>query len=71
MPDSREMTFGLDFGLKDAIEQLEDVVTRLEQAVDSARGVEEAGRGMGAGIEDGSKPGADGLRDIRNEAEDA
>ena len=71
MPDSREMTFGLDFGLKDAIEQLEDVVTRLEQAVDSARGVEEAGRGMGAGIEAGSKAGADGLRDIRNEAEDA
>ena len=71
MADSREMTFGLDFGLKDAIDQLEDIVTRLEQAVDSARDAEEAGRSMGAGIQAGADTGAAGLRNMRDEAEDA
>ena len=71
MADSREMTFGLDFGLKDAIDQLEDIVTRLEQAVDSARDAEEAGRDMGAGIQAGADTGAAGLRNMRDEAEDA
>ncbi len=70
MADSRELTFGLDFGLKDAIDQLEDIVTRLEQAVDSARDAEEAGRGMGAGIQAGADTGAAGLRNMRDEAED-
>ena len=71
MADSRELTFGLDFGLKDAIDQLDDIVTRLEQAVDSARDAEEAGRDMGAGIQAGADTGAAGLRNMRDEAEDA
>lgn len=61
MADSREMTFGLDFGLDESIDKLDDLITRLEQSIDSMGAAEKAGRDMGANIEAGADVGAGGL----------
>lgn len=37
MADNRELTFGMDFGLDDAINRLGETIDRLEQIVDRAR----------------------------------
>jgi len=75
MADSREMTFGLDFGLDETIGKLDDLVTRLEQSIDSMGAAEEAGREMGADIRAGADTGADGIREmtdgIRGAADEA
>ena len=47
MADSRELTFGMDFGLSDAIGQIEGLVERLEALTDQAKNAEEAGREIG------------------------
>lgn len=47
MADSREMTFGLDFGLDESIDKLDDLIIRLEQSIDSMGAAERAGRDMG------------------------
>lgn len=77
MADSREMTFGLDFGLDESIEKLDDLINRLEQSIDSMGAAERAGRDMGADIEAGADVGAEGLdrltdsiRGAADEAED-
>lgn len=61
MADSREMTFGLDFGLDESIDKLDDLINRLEQSIDSMGAAERAGRDMGADIEAGADVGAGGL----------
>ena len=61
MADSREMTFGLDFGLDESIDKLDDLIIRLEQSIDSMGAAERAGRDMGADIEAGADVGAGGL----------
>ena len=40
MADNRELTFGMDFGLDDAINRLGETIDRLEQIVDRAQDVE-------------------------------
>ncbi|RKI66907.1 hypothetical protein D7V91_11180 [bacterium 1xD42-67] len=61
MADSREMTFGLDFGLDESIDKLDDLINRLEQSIDSMGAAERAGRDMGADIEAGADVGAGGM----------
>lgn len=61
MADSREMTFGLDFGLDESIDKLDDLINRLEQSIDSMGATERAGRDMGADIEAGADVGAGGM----------
>ena len=48
MADNRELTFGMDFGLDDAINRLGETIDRLEQIVDRAQDVEDAAQDMGA-----------------------
>ena len=47
MADNRELTFGMDFGLDDAINRLGETIDRLEQIVDRAQDVEDAAQDMG------------------------
>ena len=46
MADNRELTFGMDFGLDDAINRLGETIDRLEQIVDRAQDVEDAMRAI-------------------------
>lgn len=64
MADSREMTFGLNFGLDETIGKLDDLVNRLEQSIDSMGAAEEAGREMGSEIQAGADTGAAGIREM-------
>ena len=50
MADNRELTFGMDFGLDDAINRLGETIDRLEQIVDRAQDVEDAAQDMGARV---------------------
>lgn len=71
MADSREMTFGLDFGLDESIDKLDDLINRLEQSIDSMGAAERAGRDMGADIEAGADVGAGGLDRMTDSIRDA
>lgn len=70
MADSREMTFGMNFGLDETIEKLDDLVNRLEQAVDSTRAVEKEGQEMGDAVRIGTEAAAAGAQTARDAAED-
>ncbi|WP_306568993.1 hypothetical protein [Faecalispora jeddahensis] len=78
MADSRELTFGMDFGLSEAIDRLEDVVEKLGGITEQAQQAEDAGRGIGSGIEAGTAAAAagaqkatDAIRETEDAAEDA
>ena len=78
MADSRELTFGMDFGLSDAIGQIEGLVERLEALTDQAENAEEAGREVGSSIRAGADIGragvddlTDSIREAASEADDA
>ena len=58
MADSRELTFGMDFGLEDAINRLSETIDRLEGIVDTEEDAEEAGQRIGSGIRAGAETGA-------------
>lgn len=70
MADSRELTFGMDFGLDDAIKRLGDVVDRLEQVTDRAQGAEDAGQRMGSQIEAGTDAISSGAREASRSLDD-
>ena len=55
MADNRELTFGMDFGLDDAINRLGETIDRLEQIVDRAQDVEDAAQDMGARVRAGRR----------------
>lgn len=63
MADSRELTFGMDFGLDDAIDRLDKAIDRLEQVKEGAGEAEDAAVEMGARIQAGTDAAADGARD--------
>lgn len=63
MADNRELTFGMGFGLDDAIGQLNDAIDRLEEIVDTAQEAEDAAVGMGANIQAGTSAAAEGARE--------
>ena len=67
MADNRELTFGMDFGLDDAINRLGETIDRLEQIVDRAQDVEDAAQDMGARV----RAGTDAIRDGARDAGDA
>ncbi len=67
MADSRELTFGMDFGLDDALGKLNDAIDRLESLADSAGEAEDAAQDMGAQF----RAGTDALRDSTRDASDA
>ena len=71
MADSREMTFGVNFGLDETIEKLDALVNRLEQSIDSMGAAERAGRDMGADIQAGADVGAGGIDDLTDSLRDA
>lgn len=78
MADSRDLTFGMDFGLDEAIERLEGVIGRIEGITSGAEEVESAGQRIGTGIVAGTtaaSAGVDsltnGLAGIADSAEDA
>ena len=54
MADSRELTFGMDFGLDDALGKLNDAIDRLESLADSAGEAEDAAQDMGAHVSAGT-----------------
>ena len=62
MADNRELTFGMDFGLDDAINRLGETIDRLEQIVDRAQDVEDAAQDMGARVRAGTDAIRDGAR---------
>lgn len=78
------MTFGLDFGLKDSIEQLGSITAELRSVADEFRGVERGGQQAGDGIANGMDSASDaaeglddklggvedGLQDVGNEADE-
>lgn len=77
MADNRELTFGMDFGLDDAINRLGETIDRLEQIVDRAQDVEDAAQDMGArvragtdAIRDGARDAGDALDDLEDDADD-
>ena len=70
MADSRELTFGMDFGLDDAINRLGEVVDRLEKVTDRAQEAEDAGQRMGSQIEAGTDAIRSGARDASRSLDD-
>jgi hypothetical protein len=75
MADNRELTFGMDFGLDDAINRLGETIDRLEQIVDRAQDVEDAAQDMGARVRaglfrDGARDAGDALDDLEDDADD-
>lgn len=69
--DSRSMTFGLDFGLQDSIQQLGSITADLQSLVDELRGVEQDGRKAGSGIANGMDAAADSTEGLGNEVDAA
>ena len=77
MADNRELTFGMDFGIDDAINQLGQAIDRLERVADRAQDAEDASRDMGsnirAGMDDisaGARRATDDLDDLNDGADD-
>ena len=70
MADNRELTFGMDFGLDDAINRLGETIDRLEQIVDRAQDVEDAAQDMGARVRAGTDAIRDGARDAGDALDD-
>ena len=69
--DARSMTFGLDFGLKDSIEQLGSITAELRSVADELRGVEQDGRKAGGGIADGMEDAAGSAEGLGKEVDGA
>ena len=65
------MTFGLDFGLQDSIQQLGSITADLQSLVDELRGVEQDGRKAGSGIANGMDAAADSTEGLGNEVDAA
>ena len=65
------MTFGLDFGLQDSIQQLGSITADLQSLVDELRGVEHDGRKAGSGIAIGMDAAADSTEGLGNEVDAA
>lgn len=63
MSDARSMTFGLDFGLQDSINELGSITSMLRGIVDDLRGVENAGQTAGTSI-------SESIGEARNQADD-
>ena len=70
MADSRELTFGMDFDLDETIQQLGDVLGRLQAINDQAEEAEAQGRSMGQRFEAGTEAAAAGARDAARAMED-
>ena len=73
MADSRELTFGMNFGLDSAINRLQEVIDNLENVVENARKAGDAGQDIGSDIRAGADTGRDGIDDLTDsirEAED-
>lgn len=70
MADSRELTFGMDFGLDDAIGKLNDAIDRLERITSTAEDAEDAAQGMGARFRAGTDAIVDGARDADDALDD-
>lgn len=74
MADKRDITFGMGFGLDEAIGQLQGVVERLEGITAQSEEVENAGQRIGTGIAAGTSAasaGADGLSTALTSFEDS
>lgn len=78
MADSRELTFGMDFGLDDALGKLNEAIDRLERMTDSAEDAEDAAQEMGAqfragtdALRDGTREASGAMDDLTDSAEDA
>ena len=61
MPDSRELTFGLDFGLDKTIADLEKVKDNLEDIKSNAKQAEDAASDLGTSF----RPAVDGADDVK------
>ena len=70
MADSRELTFGMDFGLDDAIGKLNDAIDRLERITSTAEDAEDAAQDMGARFRAGTDAIVDGARDADDALDD-
>lgn len=70
MSDQRELTFGMDFGLDDSIQQLGDVIGSLDRIKDRAEDVENQGREMGRQIEVGTSAATAGAKKATNSLDD-
>ena len=71
MADSRELTFGMNFGLDSAINRLQEVIDNLENVVENARKAGDAGQDIGSDIRAGADTGRDGIDDLTDSIREA